>query len=157
MIAGRFSQVTGADGKARPRKRIALIDLDLCRADKNWIISGIDARVTELAVHEDRLFIGGDFETIDGRIIEHIAEASLETGEVDPTFSLEFEGEVSNPIVALGVSPDGTRLLVGHRTAWISGAALRGTAVIDISDPLAGPSVRPIASKRRRSRPRSTG
>ena len=135
IIGGRFTTVTGADGITRTKPRVAKIDLDTCQVDANWAAGPINSKVTELAVRDNRLFVGGDFTSIGGNSIERLAELDLSTGAINSNFSFVFGGELSTPIKALEVNTAGTRLAIVHRTTSINGNSMRGTAIFNVSNP----------------------
>ena len=137
IIGGRFTTVNGADGVTRIKTKIAKIDLDTCEVDPNWTAGAINSRVTELAVRNNRLFVGGDFTSIGGTTIERLAEVELSTGTINPNFSFVFGGELSRTIVGMEVNTAGTRLAIVHRATSIAGNSMRGTAIFDVSNPIA--------------------
>lgn len=137
VIGGRFDKVNGADGVDRTRNKIALIDLETCSVDKTWIVSGLNGKVTELAVRNNRLFLGGDFTQVEGLAIERLAEVSLDTGTHNPAMNFVFDGELSRAIVGMEVSPAGDRLGIVHRATSIAGQSMRGTAIFNIANPAA--------------------
>ena len=134
IIGGRFNRITGPDGVERVRNKIALLDMDTCEVDKTWIVNGLNGKVTELAVRNNRLFLGGDFTNIEGLPIEHLAEVDHTTTTLNPSFSFEFAGDIGRMIVAMELSPDASRLGIVHRSTMIAGQPLRATAIFDISD-----------------------
>ncbi len=135
LIGGRFDKVTGADGVERTRNKIALINMKDCEVDKTWVMTGLNGKVTELAVRGNRLFVGGDFTNAGGLGIERLAEANYTTGAVNPNFSFVFGGELSRAIVGMEVNPAGTRLGIVHRATSIAGQSMRGTAIFNIANP----------------------
>jgi len=135
IIGGRFDKVTGADGVQRTRNKIALIDLDTCEVDKSWIVTALNGKVTELAVTGNRLFLAGDFTSVAGTSIDHMAEVNLTTAALNTSFDPNFGGALSRAVVAMEASPDGSRLAIVHRATSISGVAMRGSAIFDISNP----------------------
>jgi hypothetical protein len=134
IIGGRFDKITGADGVERTRNKVALINMKTCEVDRNWIMSGVNGKVTEIAVRNDRMFIGGDFSQAGGFAIERLAEGNHNTGAINPNFSFVFGGELSRAIVGMEVNPAGTRLGIVHRATSINGQAMRGTAIFNISN-----------------------
>lgn len=142
IIGGRFDRVNGADGVERVRNKIALIHLDDCSVDINWVVPGIYARVSELAVSGNRLFIGGDFTNVGPNGISHLLEVNHSTGQINNAFDFDITVNQWRPIVGLDASPDGTRLGVVHRGTAIDGNSMRGTAVFNIADP-ANPTLTP--------------
>ncbi len=134
IIGGRFKKITGADGVERSRNRVAKIDIPTCSVDRDWIVGPVSSRVDKMTVTGNRLFIGGSFTSVNNQPIAKLAEINLETAAVNTSFSFNF-GATYSPIAGLGVSPDGNRLGVIHRATSINGTPLRGTAVINISNP----------------------
>ena len=139
IIGGKFDRVQGADGVQRTRNKVALIHLDTCEVNRNWIVNGLNGNVIELAVSGDRLFLGGDFTSIDGQPIGHLAEVDHTTGELNPAMKFSFTGGIApaRRIVGLEANEAGTRLGVVHRSTSINNIPMRGTAVINISNPTA--------------------
>jgi len=135
IIAGRFNRVTGPDGVERVRNKVALIDLEQCDVDRTWIVSGLNGRVTELAVTGNRLFIAGDFTSVAGTGIGNLIEVAHDDAALNTQFDPDFGGAESRAVVGMEPSPDGTRLAIVHRATSIMGASLRGTAIFNIANP----------------------
>ena len=140
IIGGRFDKATGVDGIERTRNKVAMINMETCSVDTSWIVSGLNGKVTELAVSDSRLFLGGDFTAIDGNSIERLAEVDHDSAVVNTAMSFTFGGELSRAIVGMEPNAAGTRLGIVHRATSINGQSMRGTAVINISNP-ASPSL----------------
>ncbi len=135
-VAGRFAKITDAAGVTRTRNRIAKIDLATCTVDKTFTSPTPSSKVDELALLGDRLFVGGDFNTIGGRAISTLAELDATTGAVRPAFALGFSGGLSSRLRGMALNPAGTRLLVAGRFGTITGngvSVVNPTAMIDIS------------------------
>lgn len=137
IMGGKFNKVMGADGVWRTRNKIAMIHLDTCSVNTTWIVPGINGRVLELAVSGDRLFLGGDFTSVSGQPIAHLAEVDYNTAALNPAMNFTFQqgNAQGKRIVGLEANEDGTRLGVGHRAIAIDGISMRGTAIFNISDP----------------------
>ncbi|MCP5028873.1 MAG: hypothetical protein GY929_21580 [Actinomycetia bacterium] len=137
-VGGRFNTVTGADGKERPRNKVALIDLADCSVDKTFVSTGGNAKVTEIVYTGDRLFVAGDFTSIGGRDVETVAEFDPTTATVNINFGFSTTGELTDRVKGLGVNTANTRLILAGRFGTIAGngrSITSPTAVIDISDP----------------------
>ncbi len=137
-VGGRFSKVTGANGVAKSRARIALLNLADCSVDKTFISLGANDKITAIVRNSDRLYIGGDFTSIGGLAIETIAELSATTGMVNPGFSFPTTGEQVGRVKALALNPDASRLILAGRFGTMTRGAqsvVNPTAVIDISVP----------------------
>ena len=141
IIGGRFVSITDGNGNKTWRHRLALMNLPDGSVDQSWEANA-SAKVTTIDLHNDRLFVGGDFTTIDGHNVAHLAELKMSTSTVNPAFSFTWGGTLARRVVSALVSPDGTRLIVGHRATSINGNSMRGTAVFNISNP-AAPSLTP--------------
>ncbi len=134
-VAGEFTQATGADGKVRPRNKVALINLATCSVNKTFVVNGLDGKVTEVVAQGDRLFIGGNFNAIAGSRIGRLAEVDASTGALNPNFSFAFGGAVGRTVVGMDTNASGSRLGIVHRATTIDGAPVRGTAIFDITNP----------------------
>ncbi len=134
IIGGRFDKINGADGIERTRNKIAMVNLETCQVNKSWIVSGLNGKVTELAVSGNRLFIGGDFSSVEGQSIGNLAEVALDSAALNPNFSFDFINPLSRTIVGLEASPNGQRLGVVFRADGIDGNTMRGTAIINIAN-----------------------
>ena len=118
--------------------RINLYDGSLYAA---WQNVDASAKITTIDEWGGRLFVGGDFTSIGGQSIGHLAELDPETGAVNTAFSFDFTG--SSPMIhAAEIVQNGTRLAVVHQATSIDGELARSTAVFDISSP-ANPSKTP--------------
>ena len=137
-VGGRFDKATGADGKVRPRNKLALVDLSDCSVDRIFAATGANAKVAEIVYVNGRLFVGGDFTSIGGVAQSVLAEVDPVTATVNTSFSLQFSGGMaSSKVRGMGANPEGTRLIVGGRFGTISDGvttvANSATAVIDIT------------------------
>ena len=131
IIGGRFTSLTDSNGRVF-RNRLAKVDIDTCSIDRNWNPANMDARVDELAVSGNRLFVGGAFNNAGGQGIEKLAELNFSTGALNSNFSFDFDAD--NPVKAIGVSPNGTRLGIVFSGTRIDNTSLRGTAIFNISN-----------------------
>ena len=159
FIGGRFNVLTDAAGVAHSSPKVALLRLDTCGVDPTFTVSGVNARVIELAVSGDRLFVAGDFTEISGQPIAHLAELNIVDGTVNPAMDFEFSLMIPDPnnpgseiqapgaeegrrIVGMEPNEAGTRLALVHRATKVAGQYMRGTAIFDISNPVS-PSLTP--------------
>ena len=134
-ISGDFTRVTGANGVAADRSKIALVDFADCSVDPTFTPSGADGMVTDLVLSGNRLFVGGDFTAIDRQQIRHLAELDPITGRVRQAFKFTF-GTTSLPakIRGLGVTPDGGRLIFGGRFGTVSDGVRNLSTQVAIAD-----------------------
>ena len=103
--------------------------------DHSWNPNA-NSRVTALTRTGNRLFIGGDFTTIDGQAKSGLAEIDLASGNLVSGFTMNLSGDLGNggPIVReLMVTPNGQRLIIAHRAATIAGQVRRAAAIVDLS------------------------
>ena len=108
-VGGRFSSVNGVTSLKVARIRLS----DGARLPFQ---SGIDALVTEMALQNGRLIIGGVFTSVQGRN-RRVAALDAETGVVDDSFAVEFEGrhrgsQGEGRIWGIEAAPDGQSVLV---------------------------------------------
>jgi azurin len=141
IIGGRFVSITDTNGNKTFRHRLALLNLPNGTVDQAWEANA-DSKVTTIDLYGDRLFVGGDFTNIDGQPIAKLAEIKMSNSTVNPAFSFTWGGTLARRVLSALVTPDGSRLVVGHRATSINGNAMRGTAVFDISDQ-AAPTLTP--------------
>lgn len=135
-VGGAFSSITGPDGVARKRTKIAKILLPSCAVDLTFVSPALTNKVDELALLGNRLFVGGDFSTIGGSAVSTLAELNATTGAVNPAFSLTFSGGLTSRIRAMALNPAGTRLVIAGRFGTVSRngvSATNPTAVVDIT------------------------
>ncbi len=139
FIAGRFLRATGPDGVSRPRNKVALIDMSTCSVDRIFASTGANDKISALALHGDRLFVGGDFTEIGGVSQSYLAELDPTTGATRSDFDVAMTSSgLSTHIRALGVDPGGSRLLLAGRFGSISDSEGNSisdsvTAIVDIS------------------------
>jgi hypothetical protein len=137
-VAGRFNNITGADGVKRTRVKVGLVDLATCSVDTTFVTTGGNGKVEEIVNANGRIFIGGDFTSIGGVAVETIAELDGTTAAVKTAFNFPTVNELTSRIRGLDVNATATRLVVAGRFGTISGngrSINAPTAVIDISDP----------------------
>ncbi|MCP5028249.1 MAG: hypothetical protein GY929_18385 [Actinomycetia bacterium] len=141
FIGGAFKNVDGV-----PRFFLAKLDLFAESIDPSWN-ADTNGWVYDLARHDDRLFVGGNFTTIGGSAHNSLAEVSASTDAV-ASFSVGITGsrrtgcrddgwcETSDgaPVVqGLAVRPDGNTLIVAHTGYHVGGQVRWGAAVVDLT------------------------
>lgn len=135
IIAGRFNTITDANGVTVTRRKIAKIDLDSCTVDTAWAVPAPNSRISELAVIDDRLFVGGNFTALGATPLANVAEVSLQDGTVNSNFSFSFVADLNRTVVVgMDVHPNGSRLGIVHKALTVDGIDQRGTAIFDISN-----------------------
>ncbi len=92
---------------------------------------GPAGRVHDSVEVNGRLFIAGDFTSIDGVDQPHLAEIDPTTGDLVSTFDIEISG---GSVYALAASPDGTTLYLGGRFKKVDGHSRSRLAAISLSD-----------------------
>ncbi len=118
-------------------------------------IVGIDhpegevGRVNATVEVAGRIFVGGDFTSIGGQPISHLAEIDPTTGDLIATFDLSVNG----PVHDLDASPDGSTLYLGGRFKKIDGQSRTRLASLDLAtntvtdwNPVASAKVNAIAT-----------
>ena len=104
-VGGDFDKLVSREGKKRNRTNLAAFIR--ATGEPNDFAPDIDGDVRALALDGQTLYVGGDFETVDGQPRSKLAAFDVNTGELLP-FSAP---EIDRPIRALAVA-DG-RLYVG--------------------------------------------
>ena len=130
-VGGAFNNVNG-----ELRRKIARVDVTTGELDTNFR-SNADAEVKALALSGNRLFVGGSFALINGVSRMRLAEVDATTGAVATGFNLPVtEGigaDHSLSVRALDISPDDSRLVVGHSGRLVAGVEHRGVAIVNIA------------------------
>jgi hypothetical protein len=87
----------------------------------------VDGRVRAIMAVGDRIYIGGDFTSVDGVPRNRLAALDASTGELVPNWDPSAEDSVR----ALAASPDGTRIYVGGAFTSIDGLSRGRLAALD--------------------------
>src|SRR5919198_2048323 len=87
---------------------------------------GADGRVSAFARAGDRLFVGGDFDSVGGEAHANLAALDAATGQVVSTWRADTNGAVE----ALAPSSDGTVLYVGGTFTSVGGVVRRHVAAL---------------------------
>lgn len=135
IVVGQFR---GIDGVGRDRiAKLRVVDGSLV----SGFVANANSQVFDVAVANDRAYVGGTFGTINGVERSRLAAVNLHTGDVDPGFDLPVTvatgWEGASSVRAIDVSNDGTILATAHNDALVDGVARQGVALIDISGPVA--------------------
>ncbi len=136
-VAGKFTKVSGSDGKLKSRNKVVLVDLSDCSVVKAFKSPKPKGLPQELAYGSGRLFIGGNFKAVGSNNIETVAEINSATGAVVPGFSFTTSGEYYPRVRMLEMNDAGTRLYLGGLFSGVSGpgGSITGPmAIIDISN-----------------------
>lgn len=133
FVGGTFSQVNGV-----PRANLAAVDATTGAVLDGWSADteGEYSTVLSMAVHGDRLYVGGKFDGIDGTSQRKLAAVGTASGDVITTFNAQANGAVREVVV----SPDGGTVYAGGGFTVLSGASRPGNAgAVDASDGTATP------------------
>src|SRR5919198_1846226 len=87
---------------------------------------GADGRVSAFARAGDRVFVGGDFDSVGGEAHANLAALDAATGQVVSTWRADTNGAVE----ALAPSSDGTVLYVGGAFTSVGGVVRRHVAAL---------------------------
>ena len=110
LVGGQFDSINGVS-----RKNLARLNAD-GSVDATWSIGGIDGRITAIASHGDRVFIGGEFTHVAGQQRLFLAAIDRNTGELlawnpSPTYPTVVISDIN----AMIASTSGATLYVtGH-------------------------------------------
>ena len=129
-IVGQFGQV---DGEAH--RRVAKVD------SNGDVVSAFDTSVgttpDAVAFGQGRVFIGGNFTSVNGQGVEALAALNPDTGNLDAStdFNFEFSVQTGGGIGVrwLEVSPNGSQLWATHTARFIDGQNRTGVARFNIS------------------------
>lgn len=125
FMGGAFTTV---HGQAR---RLAAVDAETGALVGSWTTNTSNNLIRALAVHGDRLYVGGSFSRIGGRAITRLAAVDLGTtadGDVTGTVDQAFNPGPSGTIRGLAVSDGGGSLYAVGGFNAMSGAARPGAA-----------------------------
>jgi hypothetical protein len=134
MVGGRFNSINGFARKG-------LVKLNLATGHR---ITAFKARpagaVLDLARAGGRLYVAGNFPSINGKEIAALASVNETTGAVNSTFNLHYADPRSTATThgALGVAnlartPNGTRLVTAGNFQHVDGLDRNQLAIIDLS------------------------
>ena len=104
-LGGRFTAITTKDGQSIPRNGLAAIDANTGEVVADWNPNAADGTVRAMALSADgkRLYVGGSFTSVGGRVRNNLAAIDLATGTVDRGWS----GGTNEAVWALAVSDSG--------------------------------------------------
>ncbi len=85
LAAGAFSTVNGT-----ARRGVALLNLSNGSVVPSFNTASMNGNVNDMAVHGDRLYIGGTFTNVGGKTHSRLASLDLRTGAVDPFVGNQF-------------------------------------------------------------------
>lgn len=135
FAGGVFSNINGEGG----RKGLLKIDNNGDR------VSGFSARpnaaVKTLVRYNDTLYVGGNFSTISGTTVEHLAAVDTTTGAIDPNLNFDFEGRITTSVMPnsvqtvddIDITSDGQLLLIIGNFQSIDGISRTRLAVIELA------------------------
>lgn len=105
FLGGTFTNVNGV-----PRQNLAAVDAVTGALIEDWQAdtTGTIPTVKSLAVHGDRLYVGGKFAGIDGTTKQKLAAVNVTTGNLVP-----WNTWVNGNVNEVRVSPDGATVWVG--------------------------------------------
>jgi len=114
FLGGTFTQAGGAQ-----RANLAAVDAVTGKALAGWRAdtSGTYPEVSSLAVHGQRLYVGGKFTGIDGTSRKRLVALNTSTGDVIPTFKPAPNSHVREVVV----SPDGATVYAGGTFSMLGG------------------------------------
>ena len=133
FVGGSFTNV---DGSYRPH--VAELDPRTGALVTGWTpttVGAVDGDVWALAVSDDRVYLGGDFTSVNGNPVSHIAAVNRTDGAAVPGWSAGVDNspyDMTSPspatdgrVQALMLTQDGTRLYIGgyFNRVWHLGAS----------------------------------
>lgn len=131
-LGGKFTELrelpsTATGGEVIPVRNLAAIDANTGEPVRGWTpdATGGSENVYALAHLDGQIVIGGNFRSLDGVTVKHLAAVDPITGAVDPTFA----PRMGRTVWALAAS--GTRLYVGGAFEAVDGTAREYLAAFD--------------------------
>lgn len=126
-LGGTFTDAGGA-----ARANLAAVDADTGQAVATWQAdtAGMAPNVTSLAVHGDRLYVGGRFTGIDGTSRKRLVAVTASTGEVVTGFKPAPDKGVTEVVV----SPDGATVYAGGAFTTIGGQPRLAAGSVNAAD-----------------------
>ncbi|MGH3731653.1 MAG: hypothetical protein ACRDTU_23340 [Micromonosporaceae bacterium] len=123
FVVGRFTEAYD-DGGTVGRSRVAAVSAD-SGSLLDWAPDA-DGAVQAIAVHDDSVYIAGDFTRVDGERRAGLAKLDADTGELDADFAPTVEGRV----MALAVGHD--RLYVAGALSSVNGTSRDNAAAVSL-------------------------
>ncbi|KRF00067.1 hypothetical protein ASG88_11750 [Nocardioides sp. Soil777] len=122
-LGGTFTTVAGA-----ARSRLAAVTPDTGALISTWRTTVNNNAVRALVADSaDRLYVGGNFGRIGGKVVPRLGAVSQSTGTVDEAFVPDPGGTVRT----LALSDDGSQVYAGGSFTTIGGAGRPGVAQLD--------------------------
>ena len=120
FVGGGFTTIGG-----QPRSRLAAVTPDTGALVSGWTTTASNNLVRALVADSgDRLYVGGSFGRVGGKVTPRLASVSQSSGAVDTG----FVPKPSATIRALALSDDGSKLYAGGPFTTIGGVARPGAA-----------------------------
>jgi hypothetical protein len=135
VAVGRFREVNGTLRSHVAKVRLADGSLD------DRFVANTDGNVMDVAVANDRVFLGGSFTTVNGWTRRLLAAVDVTTGTLDRGFRVPVTGgtgyDGAFSVRGIDVSPDGRTLASVHNDTFVDGFRRQGVALIDIGSDIA--------------------
>ena len=124
FLGGVFTEAGGA-----PRANLAAVDAVTGAALANWQADtgGVNPDVNSLAVHGDRLYVGGRFARIDGTGYKRLVALDITTGDLVPGFRPAPDNKVTEVVV----SGDGSTVYAGGAFTQLGGQPRARAGAVD--------------------------
>jgi hypothetical protein len=94
VVGGSFTQVTDSSGAVLSRWNVFAFDPTTGQVDPNFapIITGGEVSTLAATRNGMSVFVGGQFQTVDGVMMRRLAKLTLATGQLDPAFHAAVTG-----------------------------------------------------------------
>jgi hypothetical protein len=151
-VGGKFTAVRenppGVPGASVTVSNVAAIDVATGTAISTWTpqVTGTGAAVHSLAVHNGKVFIGGNFTAVGGQPRQSLAAVSATDGSVDPFAPQLSKGTATPDVYAL--LADDSKLYVGGLFSEVDGKGRSNLAAFDLTANTLDPAWKPKASAR---------
>jgi hypothetical protein len=130
FAGGKFSNIGG-----KPLKRLAKLDLATGAPTAGFTATIQATWIESLVVVGTRLYIGGSETKIDGAVRGRFGAVDTATGAVDPNVTVSFTAKRAGTlrVAHMGVSPDGTKMVVVGTFTLANGEDRSQIAMLDLT------------------------
>ena len=130
FVGGEFGTLNGAAAR-----KLVKVNAVTGAALSGFNVS-VSAAVKDLVVNGQRLFVAGNFATVEGQPRTGLAVVDTDTGALDPDVDIAFTvpRQGTEPRVeTIGLTPDGATLIAGGNFTMVDGRSRWQAALVDVA------------------------
>ena len=145
-VGGKFTRARSSPtGTSFAARNLARFDADTGVGDPSWTpdVTGADTKTTRVyalavtdkpaVVGDEKIWVGGKFQAVDGVARRNLAAVNADTGQVDPDVDPLVGSETNNGVRALLADPSGERVYLGGYFGSIDGKSRRFLGALNLS------------------------